>query len=114
MKNKLVINCRFGGFGLSDAAIVRLIQLGSQYARMRTLEEVAEWPGGGALYCEHDIPRHDKLLVQVVEELGDKASGNSAKLCVVEIDGNEYAVDEYDGQETVDTPDCKREWIRIE
>ncbi len=46
--------------------------------------------------------RHDPLLVQVVEELGDKASGKCAKLRVVEIpDGTDYEISEYDGNEHI-------------
>lgn len=113
MVNKIVINSRFGGFGLSDTAIIRLIQLGSPYARLRTLEEVAEWPGGGAVHLDYDIPRHDPLLVKVVEEMGAAADGRSAKLCVLEIEGDKYAIDDYDGQESVDTPNREREWITV-
>ncbi len=46
--------------------------------------------------------RTDPLLIQVVEELGDKASGDCSKLKVIEIpDGIEYEIDDYDGQESV-------------
>jgi hypothetical protein len=50
--------------------------------------------------CRKD--RANPLLVQVVEELGDAASGDCGKLRIVEIpDGTEYEIDEYDGQESV-------------
>jgi len=46
--------------------------------------------------------RTNPLLVQVVEELGVKASGISAKLKVVEIpDDIEWEIDDYDGMETI-------------
>lgn len=46
--------------------------------------------------------RSDPLLIQVVNELGDKADGDCAKLRIVEIpDGIEYEIDEYDGMESV-------------
>lgn len=49
-----------------------------------------------------DIPRDDPDLVAVVEELGDQASGQFAKLAVVEVpDGVEWEIDEYDGLEHV-------------
>jgi hypothetical protein len=45
--------------------------------------------------------RGDPLLVQVVEELGEAASGKLAELVIVEIpDGIEYEIDDYDGIET--------------
>ena len=46
--------------------------------------------------------RTDPLLIQVVEELGDEASGPCANLKIIEIpDGTEYEIDEYDGMETI-------------
>jgi hypothetical protein len=46
--------------------------------------------------------RGHPLLVRVVEELGDKASGQFAELVVVEIpDGVDYEIDEYDGNEHI-------------
>lgn len=46
--------------------------------------------------------RAHPLLVQVVEELGEKANGRCAELSVVEIpDGTDYEIDEYDGNEHI-------------
>lgn len=46
--------------------------------------------------------RTDTTLIEVVEELGDKASGNCANLQVVEIPDNiKYFIDDYDGYETL-------------
>jgi len=53
--------------------------------------------------------RTDSLLIQVVEELGDKANGGCAKLKVIEIpDGTDYYIDEYDGNESVN--ESHRSW----
>jgi hypothetical protein len=50
--------------------------------------------------------RHDPLLVQVVEELGDEANGLCARLRIVELPkGTLYRIDEYDGSESVQTQD---------
>jgi hypothetical protein len=51
-----------------------------------------------------DCPRHHPILVQVVEELGEKADGMCAKLAIEEVEGL-YRIDDYDGNETVVTPD---------
>jgi hypothetical protein len=48
------------------------------------------------------VKRDDPLLIQVVEELKDKANGAGAKLTIVEIpDGVDWEIDEYDGNEWV-------------
>ena len=44
----------------------------------------------------NNVSRHDPVLVQVVEELGDKASGICAKLAIDEVYGP-YRIDDYDG-----------------
>lgn len=56
-----------------------------------------------------DVVRHDPALVQVVEELGDKANGECAKLAIAQVSGP-YRIDEYDGFERVMTADTY-EWI---
>jgi len=48
------------------------------------------------------IPRDDPALVQVVEELGEKANGNYASLQVVEVpDDVSWEIDDYDGNERI-------------
>lgn len=55
----------------------------------------------------HD--RTDPLLVQVVEELGDEASGYLSELKIVEIpDDIEWSIDDYDGMERVE--EAHRSW----
>ena len=53
-------------------------------------------------FYDRDIERTDPILIQVVKELKDKASGDCARLRIVEIpDGIEYEIDDYDGQESI-------------
>lgn len=53
------------------------------------------------LYLNADH-REDPTLIEVVEELGAKASGDFGKLKVVEIPYDlDYVIDEYDGFETL-------------
>ena len=53
------------------------------------------------LYLREEA-REDKTLIEVVEELGEKASGMCGELKVVEIPDNaHYVIDEYDGIETI-------------
>ena len=84
--SKAVINTQYGGFSLSDAAEARF-------------EELA-----GCEFCHVDTPRHDPILVQVVEEMGNAASGNVAKLYVEEFEGGKYRIVNDDGWEHLETP----------
>ena len=61
------------------------------------------------IWVPHNVDRHDPVLVQVVEELGKEANGPHADLRIEEVDGP-YRIDEYDGMESVETPDSY-EWI---
>lgn len=60
-----------------------------------------------------DIPRHDPILVDIVEELGEKANGECSKLDVVEIATPMYRIEGYDGMESIHTPE-DNDWIIIE
>lgn len=108
---KIVINKTFGGFDLSEAGQARLFQLGSDHVKELPPEMRTEWHrAGDYLFRSWDIPRHDPLLIQVVEELGETANGATAELEIVEIVGNLYRVREEDGREFVETPDLAH-WI---
>ena len=92
MKHKVVINTCYGGYGLSKEAI--------QWLKNK--------------YGDDDIlERHDPRLVDCVETLGEKANGKFSRLAVVEIDSNRYRIDEYDGRESIETPDSIA-WTVIE
>lgn len=81
---KVVINVRYGGFGLSDAAIELL----------RSKHGVA--------YDSMNVTRNLVALVDVVEALGGKANGEYADLAVVPLKrGAKYVICEYDGMEWV-------------
>ena len=54
------------------------------------------------LYMRDNKWREDPILVEVVEELGKRASSPVSHLVVVEIpDGLDYVIDDYDGFETL-------------
>jgi hypothetical protein len=88
---KIVYNACYGGFGLSDEAMMR-------YCEIKGIPEETIY--------DDDIERTDPVLVQVVEELGDKANGDCAELRIAELSaGTLYRIDEYDGFEKVYTQD---------
>lgn len=101
--NKIVINRCYGGFGISRKAAERLLELGFKDSQLEKELNNEKYYSYNSYYPE--IPRHHPLLVQVVEELGTrKASGSGAELEVIEIEGNLYNIDEYDGYESISTP----------
>lgn len=107
---KVVINKDFGGFGLSEEGF-------ELYLKYKEIEFEVERKQGlfGTFYykkghlkdenfylSEYDIDRADPALIQVVEELGDRANSNYSSLKVVEIpDDIEWTVEEYDGMEHI-------------
>lgn len=107
MSTKVVINCCYGGFALSKEAMEYLAERGNVEA-----EENLKDRGGSFWGCLYDTPRHDPTLVETVEHLGDKASGICAQLEIREIEGNKYIIDEYDGAESVVTPNDIN-WITV-
>jgi hypothetical protein len=136
---KVVYNAKFGGFSLSREACLRYWELQGKevwiedgdFLDMFTVwlvppeervDEEKDWrlmtqderiafneQYDKQTWSDRNVDRHDPILVQVVEELGDKASGMCAKLAIDEISGP-YRIDEYDGFESVVTPDGY-DWI---
>lgn len=104
---KVVLNSCYGGFSLSEEGKelylnkkgLKFTKEKSQYFSLVGYEYHVE---GNEHWYERDIARDDPVLVQVVEELGQKSFGSYAELRVVEIpDGVEWEVEEYDGKEWV-------------
>lgn len=60
---------------------------------------------------DRSIPRNDKHLIQVVEELGEEANNTVSRLTIVEIEnGRWYKINEYDGYESIEYRDIDDEW----
>ncbi len=93
MLTKVVINANYGCFELSHKAKQLLRQLG---------------------YCWNfkDIPRHNPLLVHVVETLGQEATVEGNELAITHVRGRFYRIHEYDGREYTFTPE-ELQWIQI-
>ena len=107
---KVVYNACYGGFGLSDEAMDRMVELGYP-----GIELNPDWDPNSRSFFNNKyygisgISRHDPTLVQVVEELGEKASDTYSNLAIAEVSGP-YRIDEYDGYESVMEPD-DYDWI---
>lgn len=125
---KVVINKCYGGYSLSPLAVKRLAELQNKecyfFIGFKEYTPVSiEKIGRSLFWTAFDVPhpnvskkgwyekhclasrpenRTDPLLIQVVEELGDKANGACAELRIVEIpDRVEWEIDEYDGIESI-------------
>jgi len=106
---KIVINKKYGGFGLSEEAVLLygdkkgLNIIAKEDKKVKTithyfLNEEKEENGFG----EWEIERTDPVLVEVVEQLGDLANGHYCKLKVVEVpDDVKWYIHDYDGIESV-------------
>lgn len=113
MKTKVVYNACFGGFSISKEACEMLAAEGVESAAKALISSPheTEWEKAfGFSYSASGMARHDPRLVSVVEALGDRANGRYAKLRIAEVDGP-YRIDEYDGSESVETPDSY-EWVK--
>jgi hypothetical protein len=83
---KIVYNACYGGFSLSTEAL-------ELYAKLKGTETHK--------YGRY-LSRSDPVLIQVVEQLGERANGRFARLQIEELaPGTLYRIDEYDGAESV-------------
>lgn len=129
---KIAINACFGGFSLSEAAVRAYAQkkglpiypeLGKfglmTYWVVPENQRVKEAPGGfmsmsiderkkynetyrAQTIYDRDIPRDDADLIAVIEEMGEAANGEHARLRVIEIpDDVQWQIDDYDGNESI-------------
>lgn len=96
---KVAYNACYGGFSLSREA--------SEY--LRDVYGVDINPNFGFL---SDIERHDPRLIETIENFGDDVSGSCAEIKIKVITSPIYRIDEYDGRETIETPDTL-DWVVI-
>lgn len=108
---KVAYNACYGGFSLSRAAVLRAREIsGNPKWGGTCIKGDVFGDNGGVCDTDYghveDLPRHDNVLVQVIEELGEAANGSCAKLRLEELpSGTAYRIDEYDGHESVATND---------
>ena len=135
---KLVINSCYGGFHLSPKAFKRYLELKGknayfykqtkidEFTRIDDIDAIKSdlftncttidygkvtniYPSG--TFKDRLIPRNDKHLIRVVEELGEEANTTVSRLTIVEIEnGRWYKIDEYDGYESIEYRDIDDEW----
>lgn len=135
MMAKIAYSARYGGFGLSEDGLRRYAEIKgltlypeegefgmvvwwvvppenrprelNNWASATRAERIAhnEAYKAARLY-DKDIPRTDPALIQVIEEMGEKANSRFSNLKIADVpSGGKYRIDEYDGFESVMTPD---------
>lgn len=124
---KVILNKGYGGFGLSPIATVMYAKKkgailypyncydANAYKFIKDISDCdrtdyfltrscIDWTN--SWYPDINEIREDLDLIQIVEELGEKANGWGSKLKVVEIpDTLSYIIDYYDGIETLRSED---------
>ena len=113
---KIVINSDYGGFSLSDEAI---LEYGKRKGLNLVKDENTNWSisifykesvAKENYFEDREIPRNDPDLVSVVEDLGESANGFAANLKIVEIPEDvDWYVEENDGREWV--AEKHRTWL---
>jgi len=89
---RVVYNACYGGFGLSEEGLMLYNDL-----RKQTGLPIVKWDGE----IKH---RHDPILLDVIDQLEEKANGNFSNLKIHEISdkyANCYKIREYNGLERV-------------
>lgn len=80
-----MINRCYGGFNYSDEAM-------AEYHKVR--------PG----VLEHEIERHDEVMLDIVQRMGKKAWGSACEIgfeTIDEVYRDFYEIDDYDGVESI-------------
>lgn len=105
---KVVYNACYGGFSLSGEAVelARKLSGNPKWGECILIGEVYE--DGSTNNCVDSfhpigVKRTDKILVEVVEQLKDKANGRYTNLKICEVK-DKYRISEYDGLESVEEP----------
>lgn len=98
MVNKVAYNTQlYGGFHLSMEAIIWLKKNGLELPTNDDYDK---------------IPRHSKLLIECITELGPTASGAESRIRIARIEGNRYRISNHNGEEDIITPE-EEKYIEI-
>jgi len=124
---KIVVNKCYGGFGVSNEVLKYIFerlsddkkqQLNNSWqAEAKRVSEgfplCDKWTILEEVYYSYvsKLPRHDKLLIEAIENVVSP-DGDYSSLQIVEIEDDKYIIKEYDGYESVTTP-SSISWVEI-
>ena len=117
--NKILYSPTFGGYNYSDDFTKAwFTHKGIPYKYVQETEWWAffEDPNDSNIPLTITEPRHSKELIAFLENYRTKGlnpSGKHADIQIAKIKGNQYMIDEYDGNESVLEP-ADMDWIIIE
>lgn len=108
----ICINTCYGGFGLSNEATeLYMTKTGRVpfYSDTRhgcttyaTTPFVDNRASEGTYFFDSYIKRDDPILIEIVEQLGDKANGSCAELKIIQVPtGVDWEIHDYDGMKSV-------------
>ena len=99
---KVVINTTVGGYRLSSSALIeyctkKKIKYSLDTSKTGHYEPDVVVYVDGVRFCHWDIPRHDPILIEVIEALGVQSAGPWSSLKIVDIpDGVDYIIVEHE------------------
>lgn len=113
---KIAINRKYGGFSLSNEAMLMYLKKVYPSEKIEVLEDKWGFPtfmvNGEEVYLQDVCRRENRenpILIEVIETLGERANTLYSKLEIIEIPNDvKYEISEYDGMETVE--EVHRTW----
>jgi len=112
--HKVVVNDCYGGFGLSRRAIAYLKRQPEviELIKQGKIENTGNINDYIASYFKDTDNRSNPALIRCVEILGRSASGEFANLKIEKFKGDKFKIAEYDGWESVQTPNDIK-WTKV-
>lgn len=117
---KVLYSPRYGGYGFNDTFRRKWFDhIGVKYKYVQADDSILFShfvdPNNEDIHLHVTSCRHDKELIAFVEDYKAKGLDPSSRFSdiqIVEIEGNKYIIDEYDGYESVITPE-DIDWVEI-
>ena len=108
MSLKVAYNDDYGGFNLSDTAIIRFMEIYEK--RNGTM---VGCPTESEIRTGYNIKRHDPVLIETLESLTPaEYNGFGADIKIEEVEGKIYRIHHCDGAELVEVPH-DNDWIVV-
>lgn len=115
---EVVYNACYGGFRLSERAVLMLISMfheGAKKSYEDPFYKSEREKGRLVSYRIEDLDRHDKRLLEIVHNLKDAANGFGSDLQIEKLWSPVYRIEEHDGlEEVIQPPGGDHDWSIVE